>query len=165
MYREYSTKSPSSRRERHRNKIAVLKMYGLGCRYCGTDKYEVLSIDHIRNDGKVDRAEKRKMGIATGSGMWRYLARSKYQPEKYQILCHNCNVVKEQYKIFPGGNDYKPISWWEDFSKKRTYDKKGKVLECIDCHRKKYFSPSNLHALLQDAHRCQPCRIKNHKEK
>lgn len=106
------------RRGHHRNKIKVLKLYGLKCAYCGEDRYELLTVDHINNDGAKHRKTKEYKRLNVG-GMYGYLAKSEFRPDLYQILCHNCNSAKYYYKISPTENDYMPLSYWENYCKLR----------------------------------------------
>ena len=54
---------------------------------------ELLAIDH-----KKKRTKKEK-GL-TGKSFYKYLKENNY-PEGFQVLCHNCNFVKEQYPKCP----------------------------------------------------------------
>lgn len=67
----------------------VLDYYGNACACCGETIYEFLAIDHVNNDGNIDRAN----GIR-GPGLVRKIIAENY-PDKYQILCHNCNFAKQ----------------------------------------------------------------------
>ena len=96
----------------HRARLYVLKMYGNCCAYCGTDLYEVLCIDHVNDNGREHRAS----GVGC---IYRFLATQPYQPDEYQILCYNCNQVKDSYGIKPGGNEYRSREEWEAYSKPR----------------------------------------------
>jgi len=59
------------------------------CKQCGHSDIRALCIDHINNDGVSDRKVNGK-----AQAFLRYLIRNSY-PEGYQILCANCNLVKE----------------------------------------------------------------------
>lgn len=72
-----------------RNKI--LAHYGKGtphCNCCGEKEVKFLVIDHLFNDGKVER----KLGIK-GLPLWRKIIKENY-PKTYQVLCYNCNMAK-----------------------------------------------------------------------
>lgn len=103
-------------RRHHRFKVYVLEKYGNKCNYCGIEKYEVLCVDHIKDDGAIHRKTTKYKRLSLG-GMWGYLAKTEFAPEKYQILCYNCNMIKQHYKIIPGGNTSKTFEWWKEFSK------------------------------------------------
>ena len=83
----------------------AFKAYGgARCINCGEDYIHVLVLDHIDSDGNRERAElKEKFGVTPGNGFYRYLKRQKW-PIGYQVLCHNCNFLKErrpeQYKEY-----------------------------------------------------------------
>lgn len=111
------TLSEVRKRVLHRFKTKVLEMYGKECKYCGIDKYEVLCIDHIQNDGKFHRKSEE---FKKYSNMWGYLAKTKFCPEQFQTLCWNCNMAKEHYKIYPNGNSHKPFQYWVELSKKKN---------------------------------------------
>jgi len=75
-------------------KIRVLTKYGpngtmqcswLGCSVIDPD---MLSIDHVNNDGAKDRKS-----IGTGNSLYRYL--DKNSPRGFQTLCHNHQWKKE----------------------------------------------------------------------
>jgi hypothetical protein len=57
--------------------------------------------------------------------IYEWLVNKPYQPEEFQVLCFNCNAVKDQYGIYPGGADYMPWEYWEEISKIRNIIRKG----------------------------------------
>jgi len=61
------------------------------CRWCGQGDQDVLTIDHIDNDGANHR---RQLGIGCGKLIYRYLIKNDYPPG-FQVLCFNCNNKKE----------------------------------------------------------------------
>lgn len=70
-----------------------LQMYGNKCACCGETYVPFLTLDHVRGDGKMDRTS------YTGKPCNSYNAYRNaikyYNPQKYQILCMNCNFVKK----------------------------------------------------------------------
>lgn len=76
--------------EKNKNRrLEVIYHYSNGsmsCAYCGESAVEFLSIDHINNDGGSERK------IYKGN-LISHIIRQGFQ-EKYQILCHNCNMIK-----------------------------------------------------------------------
>ena len=75
-----------------RVKTEVLTHYGNGkleCVCCGEDIPQMLTIDHINNDGGIERKKLKR----TGHNIYRYLLKEKY-PQGYQTLCFNCNSGK-----------------------------------------------------------------------
>lgn len=61
-----------------------------GCKVKGT---EFLVIDHVNEDGAIQR---RKYGLAAGIQTIGWLIKNNY-PCGIQILCHNCNAAKSYY--------------------------------------------------------------------
>lgn len=89
----YSEEFKSRKRANHRRvsdqlRDAALKFLGNRCAKCGIEDKRVLQIDHI-NGGGV--AEKKKLGW----GVWP-ICRDVLSgvPNKYQLLCANCNWIK-----------------------------------------------------------------------
>jgi len=75
----------------HNNKKLIINHYTKGknsCESCGVADVRILQIDHINNDG----AEHRK-SIGRLTPVW-WIIKNNY-PEGFQILCANCNVLKE----------------------------------------------------------------------
>ena len=62
------------------------KMY---CAKCKIDDLEVLTIDHINNEGSVHRKNMKS------SSIYAWLKKSNF-PDGFQVLCHNCNWLKER---------------------------------------------------------------------
>lgn len=74
-------------RERHRAKVYAA--YGDKCVCCGESEVLFLSIDHVNNDGKVERKTKPQ------GSLYSRLIRAKF-PKIYQLLCWNCNLGKHR---------------------------------------------------------------------
>lgn len=77
-----------------KTRVEFLDMYGGVCQCCGHDKVEHLALDHVRGGGKADRRARSTIAILRD-------AVSRYQPEKYRILCHNCNAAIGIYGVCP----------------------------------------------------------------
>ena len=86
-------------------KQQFLEMYGYVCACCGEFNPKFLTLDHIKNDGADERAFivwdgppqfKKPMPRMSYRPTMHFLrdAVLKYQPEKYQILCFNCNCAR-----------------------------------------------------------------------
>jgi hypothetical protein len=75
-------------------RIDALKHYSpeLKCQRCGFSDIRALSIDHINNDGSKHRKE-----IGKGRAIYYWLKNNNY-PEGYQVLCMNCQFIKEHEK-------------------------------------------------------------------
>ena len=68
----------------------MIDAYGGKCASCSITDKRVLDIDHIDNTGGVDR----KAGM-WGWRLYRWLRKHGYPRENYQLLCRNCNWIKE----------------------------------------------------------------------
>jgi hypothetical protein len=71
-------------------KEKVFKYYGDKCICCEENNIEMLTIDHINNNGADHR---KKTGCRTGSNFYAWLVKNNY-PEGFQTLCFNCNISK-----------------------------------------------------------------------
>ena len=60
----------------------------LYCEWCKEKFYDMLTIDHINNDGN-----KRRKIEGRGSALYKWLIRNSF-PEGFQVLCFNCNWIK-----------------------------------------------------------------------
>ena len=73
---------------RRRLKLRVFTMYGNCCACCGETNLFFLDLDHVNNDGRGDR---RKTKCNTKS-----FSAALKNPERFQILCSNCNSGKSR---------------------------------------------------------------------
>lgn len=72
-------------------KTKVFTHYAQGtpkCAYCGVTDMDILTLDHINNDGSQHRRT-----ISGGDKLYRWLIQNDY-PKGYQVLCYNCNIKK-----------------------------------------------------------------------
>ncbi len=67
-------------------KAQLMEIYGPKCACCGESNSQFLTLDHINNDGAVERKEC-KLGTW---GVFRKAVRDR-DKTRYQILCYNCN--------------------------------------------------------------------------
>lgn len=81
------------RKYRKELKEKVFKGYGGKCNCCGEKEIKFMEIDHIYNDGSIDR--KRFVG-PTQFYVW--LIKRGFPRDRYQMLCANCNRGKERNK-------------------------------------------------------------------
>lgn len=84
-----------------RAKAEVLDRYGgpvCACPGCGETIVEMLTIDHINENGAEHRREIGKNCL--GHHFYRWLRNNDY-PEGYQVLCFNCNVAKHRLGYCP----------------------------------------------------------------
>lgn len=75
------------RRDATRRK--VMDGYGGRCGCCGESEWRFLTIDHIHNDGKLDRSR----GLA-GFKLWLHLIKMDFPRDRYRCLCFNCNCAR-----------------------------------------------------------------------
>jgi hypothetical protein len=77
-----------------RQKERVFAMYGQVCARCGFPDKRALQLDHVQDDGHKHRRTRRDGRRTTDCRRaWTDASRS-YQPDKFQILCSNCNWIK-----------------------------------------------------------------------
>lgn len=81
---------PWGRENRIKIRSEMINAYGGKCVACGIDNPIVLDIDHIDNSGGVHR----KNGM-WGWRLYRWLRKNGYPKDNYQLLCKNCNWIKE----------------------------------------------------------------------
>ena len=72
----------------------VLGHYGATCVWpdCGITDPDMLSLDHVENDGAKERRE-----IGRGNTFYRFIIKNGY-PDRYQVLCMN-HQVKKRYML------------------------------------------------------------------
>lgn len=101
-------------RRYHRAKIKVLKMYGgenPKCNCCSENKYEFLTIDHIKRTGHYPY----KLG---GENLYGFLVKQPIRKDLYQILCYNCNMGKRVSEDCPHKKSlFNTIEEWENWAK------------------------------------------------
>jgi len=109
--KEYRLKYPDKVKECSKKSILKLKKdilfhYSQGqikCRYCAEDRIECLSIDHIFNDGNLERKKIFGQNRSAGTNFYIWLKKNNYpNPEKYQILCMNCQWYKRFHQNWRG---------------------------------------------------------------
>ena len=74
----------------------------LRCSKCGFSDIRALQLDHVFNDGNDERRKFLKQGFPYkgrqmgGSNMYGWLIKNNFpNRERYQVLCANCNVIKQ----------------------------------------------------------------------
>ena len=77
---------------RLKTRIEVMLAYGNECIKCKESGILFLTLDHINNNGILDRNE-----MGAGVDFYKFLKRNGYPGKgtQLQILCHNCNALKE----------------------------------------------------------------------
>jgi len=90
----------SRRRCMRRLKQETMNAYGGHCACCGESILEFLSLDHINNDGAMQR---RQHTGKSGGGLsfYKLLKRNGFPQGQLQVLCHNCNCAKGYYGYCP----------------------------------------------------------------
>lgn len=73
----------------------LFEAYGNKCACCGEIRREFFAVDHILGGGT---AEKRKLGTRP---LYRKIKAEGFPKDKYQILCHNCNMSLGFYGYCP----------------------------------------------------------------
>lgn len=92
---EWAKANPDKRRKNALNYYyrladqAILAYGGYRCIWCGIDDPIVLSLDHVENNGSVERKKHNRKGAA----FYKWLRDNNY-PSGYQVLCMNCNHGK-----------------------------------------------------------------------
>lgn len=79
------SKGNTSKKYRRAHRMESLEILGAKCVRCGFTDVRALQIDHINGGGSVE---------LKGSCTHRQLLLIRKNPEKYQILCANCNWIK-----------------------------------------------------------------------
>lgn len=68
-------------------RMCVIKEYGGVCALCGFQDERAIHIDHVNNDGFIERRTTRAISLL------RKLIRDGF-PNTHQLLCANCNAIK-----------------------------------------------------------------------
>ena len=77
-----------SRRAKRKIREKIFVVYGKQCVRCGFEDIRALTLDHILNNGAIERKELGERGVYRR-------AVEKHRPEEYQILCMNCQFIKQ----------------------------------------------------------------------
>lgn len=75
----------------NKHKLDVFEHYGRVCSCCGESEYDFLSIDHINNDGHLEKWPSGR--IISGKQLYQKIVKAGF-PDTYQVLCMNCNFGK-----------------------------------------------------------------------
>ena len=76
-------------------RMQIITAYGHKCTCCGITQYEFLTIDHVNNDGAEERKAINGANIANRK-IYQKIIDDGY-PDRYQILCWNCNAAKQYH--------------------------------------------------------------------
>lgn len=72
-------------------KREVIDAYGGKCKRCGERDIDVLTLDHVNEDGALHRSKNIKVDGWAGIRRW---AKKMGYPKSIQCLCFNCNIKK-----------------------------------------------------------------------
>jgi hypothetical protein len=72
----------------------IIKAYGSKCICCGENHPYFLGLDHVNDDGNLERETLKCHQIYAK-------AKKENYPPTYQLLCHNCNMAKSLYGVCP----------------------------------------------------------------
>ena len=84
----------NSRRYHLKIRMTIIEHYGGKCACCSEDRIEFLVLDHINGGGGKER---RLLGSRQ---VYLYVIKNKF-PDRYRILCHNCNAALKFYGYCP----------------------------------------------------------------
>lgn len=73
-------------------RLEMIAAYGGKCQQCNEIDPIVLVLDHINDDGKLERQQNNHNG---GYKMYLHLRRNGWPKGQHQLMCHNCNFRKE----------------------------------------------------------------------
>jgi hypothetical protein len=91
-HKKYAQRNAILNRQRARDeRLRLIKEFGGTCTSCGETDPIVLTFDHVQNDGANHRRTVRGKNI---------IDLVKSAPEKYQLLCQNCNWRKEYWRRY-----------------------------------------------------------------
>lgn len=79
----------NSTKSRDKRRIAFITEAGGKCVQCGFDDWRALQVDHVNGGGSAERKEMKSTTKA-------FYAKVLANPDDYQLLCANCNVIKRR---------------------------------------------------------------------
>jgi hypothetical protein len=83
---------------KHRREVrkALLARLGNRCACCGESRKEFLTLDHVRDDGYLERRT-----LKNPYSLYLKIVKRKIKSSRYQLLCANCNSAKASYGRCP----------------------------------------------------------------
>lgn len=83
----------SEKTRRHRAKLRhdMIVAYGGKCKCCGETEYRFLTLDHINQDGAIERGYRKNGKHKNNYSVWYRLKRTGWPKKNHQVLCYNCN--------------------------------------------------------------------------
>ncbi len=85
--------------QRRNIKLRIIEGYGGCCVCCGESQPDMLTIDHIHNDGGEHRKQMGHRGA--GTSLYRVLIKEGFPRGRYQLLCFGCNWAKGRFGVCP----------------------------------------------------------------
>jgi hypothetical protein len=85
----------ATRRRNREVRQELLARLGNACRCCGERTPEFMTLDHVQNDGYLERM------TVSPSTMYLRILKSAVVDRRYQLLCWNCNMAKAKYGLCP----------------------------------------------------------------
>jgi hypothetical protein len=79
-----------------RVRLSLLARYGNACRCCNERRFQFMNLDHVRNDGHIERGR-----VRNSYKLFHRLVKRRRVDKRYQLLCWNCNLAKHQYGVCP----------------------------------------------------------------
>lgn len=86
------------RQRRKYNKEFIVNYFGGKCLECGEKDIRCLSLDHIDNDGRLDKKSekgKRQVTPTWYAKLVKLIKSNKPLPRRLQLLCFNCHAKKD----------------------------------------------------------------------
>ena len=110
-------------------RLRVMEYYGGKCECCGEDRYDQLTIDHIKGHARTTG----KIGVYLTYDAIREFENHGYPNGKYRLLCWNCNLARGYYGYCPheGTVDYCSPQGWRKKIKLEMIAAYGSV--CVLC--------------------------------
>ena len=91
-------KAERMREWRQKTRLQVLALYGTRCACCGIENPHLLTLDHVNDDGALDRGPRYdENGKRIGKDqifLYRTLLTVPEARPRFQLLCFNCNCGK-----------------------------------------------------------------------
>lgn len=81
--------------ERITLKLKMFEALGRKCNCCGEEHPDLLTLDHVNNDGHIYRERYNEQQ------MYRMAHREGWPKDKYQVLCMSCNFAKGHFGECP----------------------------------------------------------------
>jgi hypothetical protein len=113
-------------------KRAAFEAYGgARCKHCGETGLDRLALDHVNDDGHAFRCKTHM----SGTKLYSWLKTHDW-PAGYQVLCHNCNIIKRSKRYGLANPTKKQISTQKrkDFVKRTVLAHYGNgIAACAVC--------------------------------